>query len=426
MGGKSRIIQIVVALIAVALFVFAVMPQYFFSATASQIRPPVDYSLSPSSCCGTGCGQPPGQPGCGQGETQEIDPQKEINVPRSPDYQPPTPDQPKQEVNIGSDTTDVTKGDVDTGASGGGGSCPYLYIWNGNSYVFDNDIIPFKHASVGNTNYYRIQQPLTPEGGYYKVRIAEELPETSYLDSVRLLTVDHPSAVDVYPDLEGNIFNISNPEPLLSCIDGHGNDRLAELQGREEMYTPGTYFEGKRGDYVIADFGDLSGNDIIKLVLTSDGPPEEDIPLPEQYHSCVNIFIESQVKRDGITRWEIHWVFSPHELWATNVFDITDILPDANGEYKLRFFFSNTHKVDFIGIDTTPEMDKEVHELAPVYAEAGNDSLSKVAATDGNYVIMQMGEELFLKFPEQPASDRSDFKRDYVFVSSGYYVPDKK
>ncbi len=310
---------------------------------------------------------------------------------------------------------------------GAGGSCPYLYVWDGNGYVFDNDIMPFRGRSAENTNYYRIQQALIPEDGYYKVRIAEELPETSYLDSVRLFTIDHPAAVDVYPDLKGNIFNISNPQPLLSCTDGQGNDQLSRLRVREEAHTPDTYFEGKRGDYIIADFGNLSGNKIIKLVITSNGPAVDDSrPLPLKYTSGKNIYIESLVNRGSVTDWQTHFVFSPHELWATNVFDITTILPDANGDYKLRFFFTNTHKVDFIGIDTSPEVDKEVHELAPVYARAGEDVLSRVSGVDGNYLVMKKGGELFLKFPYQPASNRSGFKRDFVFVSRGYYVPDPK
>lgn len=315
-----------------------------------------------------------------------------------------------------------------SGSRPGGGSCPYLYVWNGDSYVFDNDIMPFKDRSVENTNYYRIQQALIPEDGYYKVRIAEELPETSYLDSVQLFTVDHPSDVDVYPDLRGNIYNISHPQPLRSCVDGQGNDQLSRLMVREQVYTPGSYFEGKRGDYIVADFGDLSGNSIIKLVITSDGPLDDEVrPLPGKYSSPKNIYIESLVNRDGITDWETHFVFSPHERWATNVFDITTILPDANGDYKLRFFFTNTHKVDFIGIDTSPEVAKEVHRFAPVYARAGEDVLSRVANTDNNYLVMRKGDELFLKFPYQPqAAGRANFKRDFVFVSRGYYILDVK
>jgi hypothetical protein len=77
------------------------------------------------------------------------------------------------------------------------------------------------------------------------------------------------------------------------------------------------------------------------------------------------------------------------------------LFPDANGKYKLRFFFTNTHSVDvnnvdFIGIDTTPEVEKEVYELAPVYARAGEDVLSSMANADGKYIIMNKREKLFL------------------------------
>ena len=51
MGGMRRIIQIVVAVIAVALFIFAIMPQFLFVVTASQISPFSDIALSPH-CCG--------------------------------------------------------------------------------------------------------------------------------------------------------------------------------------------------------------------------------------------------------------------------------------------------------------------------------------------------------------------------------------
>jgi hypothetical protein len=310
------------------------------------------------------------------------------------------------------------------------GSCPYLYTWNGTGYILDNDIIPFKYPSLENSDYYRIQQSLKPEDGYYKIRIAEELPETSYLDSVRLITIDHPSAIEVYPDLKGQIFNISNPKPLLSGIDNHGNDCTSRLKGREEdVYTSGTYFEGSQGEYFIADFGDLSGNKIVKLVVTSDGTVDTSLDPglnPGSGGGGRSIRVDSLITQDGVTNWVTRFVFHPHELWATNVFDITNLLPDTNGHYKLRFYFTNTHKVDFIGIDTTPEVEKEVHELAPAYARAGVDVLSQVGNADGKYLVMNRGDELFLRFPYQPANGRINLKRDFMFISRGYYIPDQK
>jgi hypothetical protein len=74
--------------------------------------------------------------------------------------------------------------------------------------------------------------------------MAEELPETSYLDSFRLVTVDHPANVDIYPNIDGTIYNISNPILPLSCIDNQGNDCRSQLAGQTD-YSPGSYFSGK-------------------------------------------------------------------------------------------------------------------------------------------------------------------------------------
>jgi len=241
-----------------------------------------------------------------------------------------------------------------------------------------------------------------------------------------LITIDHPSAVEVYPDLNGKIFNISNPTPLVSCTDSHGNDCLSMLKEREEVYIPSTYFEGSHGEYVIANFGNLSGNKIIKLVVTSDGPVDT-TPVPGlNSPSGKSIRIDSLVAENGVSNWVTKFVFTPHELWATNVFDITDLVTETSGGLTLRFYFTNTHKIDFIGIDTTAEIEKEIREFAPLYAKAVEDCLPQVGITDGNYLIMKKGDELLLKFSYQPPDDRVNFKRGFVFLSRGYYLPDQK
>jgi hypothetical protein len=71
-------------------------------------------------------------------------------------------------------------------------------------------------------------------------------------------------------------------------------------------------------------------------------------------------------------------------------------------------------------------VEKTVTVLAPVHAIGSGDSLSKVADTDSNYLVMKKGDEFFLKFPYQPASGIDDLKRDFVFVSRGYYISDPK
>ena len=56
MGRKPRMVRIIVAAIAIVLFVFTIRPQYVFVARASQVKSLTDYSLAPNSRCGPGPG----------------------------------------------------------------------------------------------------------------------------------------------------------------------------------------------------------------------------------------------------------------------------------------------------------------------------------------------------------------------------------
>ena len=287
-------------------------------------------------------------------------------------------------------------------------SCPYLYVWNGSDYIFDNDIIPFKKpCTPEGTDYYRIQKPLQPDGDFYKVRVSEEMRENSYLDFIRLMAIDHPADVDVYPDTEGNLFTVKNPLPPVSCVDNYGNDCLELITGKEG-YAGGKYYTGSAGSYLVVDFGDLSGASIIKLVTTTDYSPA--------------VLVQTAIQTENTAgEWETRISFSSHEFWATNVFDITGLLPDANGEYKLRFYFTETHSIDYIAVDTSEEVATTVNILPPVYAELDGDVLPLVAESDDDYVFMTTGDELHLKFPYEPISNEGDFTRDFICISEGYY-----
>ncbi len=90
-------------------------------------------------------------------------------------------------------------------------SCPYLYAWNGRHFEFITDFL-----GAGEMGYYEapgvrnVPDPveyvrlapgqLVPRDGRYELRVTNELEEVLYLDRVRLLAIDHPADVEVYPN----------------------------------------------------------------------------------------------------------------------------------------------------------------------------------------------------------------------------------
>ena len=91
-----------------------------------------------------------------------------------------------------------------------GSSCPALFAWNGGKYAFINDVVgtggigmwmrPGVYGTPDPDEYVKLNPDrlLPLEGGYY-FQIVENLEEITYLDETRLITLDHPKSIDVYP-----------------------------------------------------------------------------------------------------------------------------------------------------------------------------------------------------------------------------------
>jgi tetratricopeptide (TPR) repeat protein len=157
-----------------------------------------------------------------------------------------------------------------------GSSCPTLFVWNGERYEFVADMLgagvvghwvgPGQRDVPRPVEFIKINRgmirekeeradirPLTSDvglngsakvrgprsdGGLLSFRFMEPLEEAVYLDQVRLLAIDHPDNVEVYP----NEYFASNPpyppfkvvvsrdaRPPAGAWDEHGHDVLPDL-----------------------------------------------------------------------------------------------------------------------------------------------------------------------------------------------------
>jgi tetratricopeptide (TPR) repeat protein len=136
-----------------------------------------------------------------------------------------------------------------------GSSCPTLFAWDGTHYELVGDmlgagVVGHWIAANGNKIERDIPRPteaikldrssLREKDGKLSFRFMEPLEESVYLDQVKLLAVDHPADIDVYP----NEYFASNPpyprfkvvlsrnkdtRPPAGAWDEHGHDVLPDL-----------------------------------------------------------------------------------------------------------------------------------------------------------------------------------------------------
>ena len=175
------------------------------------------------------------------------------------------------------------------------GSCPFLYTWNGEEYVFVKDMMwrsalgmplgimggKTAHAFPDITKEY-IKIPgemLKPKDGQYSMQVTEELWETVYFDKIELMVLDHPDSFDVlvderfvpppFPELQ--VYSVEEKRTPRSAMDENGNDLLPYIIKEDDRYISSFDWQEYQGvsemKDLILDLGPLSQTDSLFLFL---------------------------------------------------------------------------------------------------------------------------------------------------------------
>jgi tetratricopeptide (TPR) repeat protein len=170
------------------------------------------------------------------------------------------------------------------------GSCPYLYSWNGQQFVFVTDLLAA--APLGLRPAEDVIAPDNPlelmtiprhqvasRDGEYVFQFTSELWETVYLDEVSLWVVDHAIDTDVFTDQRFRPPPYSRPVPVFTrrrvypkrAVTSAGQDVAKQLREFDYRYheklVPSPYQGIVRPHELTLEFGALEGFDRPLLVL---------------------------------------------------------------------------------------------------------------------------------------------------------------
>jgi len=172
-------------------------------------------------------------------------------------------------------------------------SCPELYAWNGTDYSYAADVndgtgwlgyleyftpdgsmvfsynYPYDYIKLDSTQ-------LQPLNGFYNIQIAEDTNEIFYLDSVKLLAVDHPAGTDVFSTKstfvynlagQGTIYSLSNDFTTpVSAVNGQGQNVLPLISKMDGDFTTANRWSWNN---ITLNLGNLSGAKNIYLVVAA-------------------------------------------------------------------------------------------------------------------------------------------------------------
>jgi len=330
-------------------------------------------------------------------------------------------------------------------------------------------------AVAATEEWYRIgRDALAPHDGYYDLRITGELWEVYYYDHLELMSVDHPAGTEVYvderfviPPAKLAITAVETPHPIARALDDEGHDVTALVRHTDGNslagFTPGQYQGIARDHYVEVDLGnEVPRSGALYLIANGSVYPTDSslnvalsqgerwrarglvLEVPDGHGGwrvardnlgfpagrrktilvdLTNVFRPGVAHRVRLrTNLEIYW---DSIEWARGLPDtplaITHLDPDVADLHYRGYSVIETPGTrapelpDYARIAGTTQ---RWRDLEGYYTREG-DVRELLKHTDDRYVIMNSGDEMSLRFPEQ-APPRDGWTRDFVIAGDGW------
>ena len=366
-----------------------------------------------------------------------------------------------------------------------GSSCPVLFAWNGSEYAFITDMIgagvvghwvaPGLRNVSDPTEYVRVPaSSVASRDGRLSFRLVEPMEELVYLDQARLLALDHPSDVDVYPH---EYFAAVPPFPEFEIIasrdarlpvgawDSGGRDVLGELSFRDGIYVNdlvSVAFKGFAETHTLElDLGELNTTGPLRLLMHGYVDYFSATSVYAAHQAGVTAILPYIDALDSSGNWVriVDDLGFPAGLIRTMARDITGRIPE--GTRRIRITTNLKVYWDQILIDSTSaEPRVEVREVpldtaaldwhgypraesgslasdvrydyddvsptgpyvrhAGYYTEFG-DVTELIGGADDRFVIFGSGEQVALEFdPSELPPVQNGWTRDYFFFADGF------
>jgi len=115
-------------------------------------------------------------------------------------------------------------------------SCPFIYSYDGEKYVFDAE--PLGGATTSGLQRSELSklESMKEVDGKYRIMVRNEVEETQYLDQLSLYVVDHSPDYEIYPDISCNIHSIKNLTTPLFSQDENGKDLSKFIEKPDNLY----------------------------------------------------------------------------------------------------------------------------------------------------------------------------------------------
>jgi hypothetical protein len=330
----------------------------------------------------------------------------------------------------------------------GGGSCPYIYSWNGNNYNLEGESFGTAFGKALETETSIIMRNLTPSDNKIKVKLSNERPETHFFNNIQLVAVQTNKDETVYADNRNSLCSVKKHKKIFKAMDRNKTEVTDLLMNDDNTYwksdlssaVPSLNFE----DQLIIELNDIDQEDSLSLVVSAINSEISSVVFsylqkllgdefinftraaetdPEIIEILNKTLYRSSLKIDVWTgtAWEYaDFVYPEANKVEFNKLVRLPVIKNDNDVMKIRLrCLSDVWKIDALHFDDSPINKLIMHQPKLLYyrSDVQND-LNYITKKDDLYTKLLPGQSIELEYEVVQAP--SDKKITYAITSGGY------
>lgn len=332
-------------------------------------------------------------------------------------------------------------------------SCPFIYSWDGQQWVFDAE--PYGGATTKGLERadFSELESLVAVDGEYRLRITNEVNESQYTNLLELWAVHHPSGTRVVADEFGTLYTVRQPVSATSAVDASGKDLRPWLaatdhrvwehdavrtstgdlrqdliltfprpEGATEANLIANVATGAWGSHMIRELYEMRGTGLEAFYEAVDTSPQAQREL-FLWNLREELFT-LQIRVEEPTGWEVRGLLPGGGPFISEDRVVPlDISRVEGDEVRIRirppvgFWGLNSFQMDF-GVDEPLQVEKLALTLART--SEGEDVLPSLRAVDDEYYAMpEPGNWAELTFPAVDPPE--GMEQTFILSTQGYY-----
>ncbi len=330
---------------------------------------------------------------------------------------------------------------------GGGGSCPYIYSWDGYNYKLEGEAFGTALGKALETETSIVLRDIKSSENRLKLKLSNERPETHFFNNIKLLAVETDKNETVYADNHNFLCAVKKHKNTFKAFDQNKTE-IHDLFIDDDNYWKSDLSsakpESKFEDQIIVEFKNIDKVDSISTIISAINSEISSVVfsylqklLGDEFANFTNA-AETDPEVIEILRRTLYRSSLKIDIWDGTKWNYADLIyPEANqvkfkklvrlpviktddDVMKIRLrCLSDVWEIDALSYDDSPLKDLTIHQPELLYFQSDAQSnLNSILKKDELYSKLLPGQSIKLEYGTVDVSKNR--KITYAITVGGY------